>query len=72
MTLKDAISLKMTTPSGTQKTDIILYKHNRGRLNYWTLDQKTGEKDIISYYLEVKNDCVNVLDDKGLCKIISF
>ena len=70
MTLKDAILLNVSEPKNCFKSEVILYKNNRGRINF---HQKTGEISdfsIISYYIVINDNDIEIHDEKGLIKLI--
>ena len=66
MTLLDC----MAEPRGCVKTDIIIYKHGAGRINFWHSVTNSNNLDIISYYFTYKNDEIVVYDDFKVVKML--
>ena len=59
-------------PSNTVKTDIIIYKHGSGRINYWITREDSANYDIISYYFTYNNAEIKVFDDESCIKIVKL
>jgi len=61
-----------TRPSNTIKTDIIIYKHGAGRINYWVTREDSANYDIVSYYFIHDMAEIKVFDEISCIKIIKF
>lgn len=72
MTFKERILLNIPEPKDCYKSEVIMYKNNKGRVNYWTKGLKSEDFDIISYYLNIEKDEIKVLDEQGVYKIIHY
>ena len=59
-------------PENTVKTDIIIYKHGAGRINYWVTRQDSANYDIVSYYFTHETAEIKVFDDFSCIKIIKL
>ena len=59
-------------PENTVKTDIIIYKHGAGRINYWVTRPNSANYDIISYYFTHETAEIKVFDEKSCIKIIKL
>ena len=59
-------------PDNTVKTDIIIYKHGSGRINYWITRSDSANYDIISYYFTHDMAEIKVFDDFSCIKIIKL
>lgn len=59
-------------PHNTVKTDIILYKHGAGRINYWVTREDSANYDIVSYYFTHDMAEIKVFDDECCIKIIKI
>lgn len=59
-------------PVNTVKTDIIIYKHGAGRLNYWVTREDSANYDIVSYYFTHNMAEIKVFDDESCIKIIKL
>jgi len=61
-----------TRPDNTIKTDIIIYKHGAGRINYWITRSDSANYDIISYYFSYDKAEIKVFDENSCIKIIKL
>ena len=59
-------------PSNTIKTDIIIYKHGSGRINYWITRDDSNNYDIISYYFTYDKTEIKVFDEINCIKFIKL
>lgn len=59
-------------PSNTIKTDIIIYKHGSGRINYWVTREDSNNYDIISYYFTHDKAEIKVFDENNCIKFIKL
>ena len=59
-------------PSNTIKTDIIIYKHGSGRINYWITRDDSNNYDIISYYFTYDKAEIKVFDENNCIKFIKL
>ena len=59
-------------PENTVKTDIIIYKHGAGRINYWVTRPNSANYDIVSYYFTHETAEIKVFDDFSCIKIIKL
>lgn len=59
-------------PSNTVKTDIIIYKHGAGRINYWITREDSANYDIVSYYFSHDTAEIKVFDDFNCIKIVKL
>ena len=70
--IRVALTKNITKPSNTVKTDTIFYKHEAGRVNYWTRLEDSNNYDIVSYYFSYNNLQIKLFDEKNECKIIDI
>ena len=70
--IRVALTRNITKPSNTVKTDTIFYKHEAGRVNYWTRLEDSNNYDIVSYYFSYNNLQIKLFDEKNECKIIDI
>lgn len=61
-----------TRPDNTVKTDIVIYKHGAGRINYWVTRPDSANYDIVSYYFTHETAEIKVFDDFSCIKIIKL
>ena len=59
-------------PDNTLKTDIIIYKHGAGRINYWITKPDSANYDIVSYYFTHDMAEIKVFDDFSCIKIVKL
>ena len=59
-------------PDNTVKTDIIIYSHGSGRINYWVTRADSCNYDIISYYFTHETAEIKVFDENSCIKIIKL
>ena len=59
-------------PENTVKTDILIYKHGAGRINYWVTRTDSANYDIISYYFTYNMAEIKVFDDFSCIKMIKI
>jgi hypothetical protein len=61
-----------TRPQNTIKTDIIIYKHGAGRINYWITREDSNNYDIVSYYFTYDMAEIKVFDEINCIKFIKL
>jgi len=59
-------------PDNTIKTDIVIYSHGAGRINYWVARADSSNYDIISYYFTYNMAEIKVFDENICIKIIKL
>jgi hypothetical protein len=59
-------------PSNTIKTDVIIYAHGSGRVNYWVSIEDSSNYDIISYYFTYNKAEIKVFDEINCIKFIKL
>ena len=59
-------------PDNTIKTDIVLYSHGAGRINYWVSQPDNNNYDIVSYYFIHNMAEIKVFDENLCIKIIKL
>jgi len=59
-------------PPNTIKTDVIIYSHGSGRVNYWTTKEDSSNYDIISYYFTYNKAEIKVFDEINCIKFIKL
>lgn len=59
-------------PKGWVKTDVIVYKHGAGRVNFWYKIQESVNLDIISYYFTCNDTELVVHTDDKVVKIVKL
>ena len=67
-----AVRKNTTRPDNTAKTDIILYSHGAGRINYWVTLEDSRNYDIISYYFLYDMAEIKLFDENSCVKIVSL
>jgi len=67
-----AVRKNTTRPDNTVKTDVILYSHGAGRINYWVSLEDSRNYDIISYYFLYDMAEIKLFDEKNEYKIIDI
>ena len=61
-----------TRPSNTIKTDIIIYAHGSGRINYWITREDSHNYDIVSYYFTYNKAEIKIFDENNCIKFIKL
>jgi hypothetical protein len=61
-----------TRPSNTIKTDIIIYAHGSGRINYWISREDSLNYDIVSYYFTYNKAEIKIFDENNCIKFIKL
>ena len=59
-------------PPNTIKTDVIIYAHGSGRVNYWITKEDSSNYDIISYYFTYNKAEIKVFDEINCIKFIKL
>jgi len=59
-------------PDSTIKTDIIIYSHGSGRINYWVTKEDSSNYDIVSYYFTYNTDEIRVFNENNCIKFIKL
>ena len=84
MTLKEAqirynLLNVLPEPKNCIKTDIIIYKHGAGRVNFWYRGEDVSENglnlynyDILSYYFTYNNAEIVVFDDEKVVRMVKL
>lgn len=59
-------------PKGWVKTDIYVYKHGAGRVNFWNTTPDSSNLDIVSYYFTYNSEEIVVHTDEKTIKIVKI
>ena len=59
-------------PRGWVKTDIHVYKHGAGRVNFWHTRPDSANLDIVSYYFTYNDNEIVVQTDEKAIKIVKL
>lgn len=59
-------------PKGWVKTDIHMYKHGAGRVNFWHTVAGSANLDIVSYYFTYNSEEIVVQSDEKTIKIVKL
>lgn len=70
--IKVEVRKALEKPPNTIKTDIILYSHGAGRVNYWITRNDSLNYDIISYYFTCNKAEIKLFDDWSCIKTIEI
>ncbi len=59
-------------PKGCVKTDVHVYKHGAGRVNFWHTIPDSSNLDIVSYYFTYNSEEIVVQTDEKTIKIVKI
>ena len=62
----------LSEPKGWVKTDIHIYKHGSGRVNFWHTLPESSNLDIISYYFTYNDHEIVIEADEKAIKIVKL